>query len=60
MVELWFASWRNNTHRSYVGILGIEAILIALASYALFGEQFTAREIAGGALIVAGTALAWS
>ncbi|MEM7505425.1 MAG: hypothetical protein AAF415_01670 [Pseudomonadota bacterium] len=43
----------------YVGILGAEVILIALASWALFGEQFTAKELAGGALIVVGTALAW-
>lgn len=44
----------------YVGILGAECILIAAASFWLFGESFTSREIAGAALIVAGTALAWA
>ena len=44
----------------YVGILGAECVLIALASAWLFGESFTTREIAGAALIVAGTALAWA
>lgn len=43
----------------YVLILGAECILIALASALLFGETFTIKEIAGGALIVAGTAIAW-
>ena len=39
--------------------LGVEAIMIALASYALFGEQFTWLLVssAGCAIIVAGTAL---
>ena len=44
----------------YVGILGAECILIGAASAWLFGESFTGREIAGAALIVAGTALAWA
>ncbi len=43
----------------YVLILGAECILIALASALWFGETFTIKEIAGGALIVAGTAIAW-
>jgi len=43
----------------YVLILGAECILIALASAFWFGETFTLREILGGALIVAGTAIAW-
>ena len=44
----------------YVGILGAECIMIAIASYVLFGESFTAKEVAGAGLIVAGTALAWA
>lgn len=44
----------------YVLILGIEVILIALASGFLFGETFTWKEILGGGLIVVGTAIAWS
>ncbi|MEM0988684.1 MAG: hypothetical protein AAGK00_07365 [Pseudomonadota bacterium] len=44
----------------YVGILGVECILIAAASWWLFGESFTLKEIAGAALIVVGTALAWA
>lgn len=44
----------------YVLILGLEVIVIAAASAWLFGETFTWKEMAGGALILAGTALAWS
>lgn len=44
----------------YVLILGVECVLIAIASALWFGESFTFREILGGALIVAGTAIAWS
>lgn len=44
----------------YVLILGVECILIAIASALWFGESFSVREILGGALIVAGTAIAWS
>jgi len=44
----------------YVLILGVECILIAIASAIWFGESFSAKEIFGGALIVAGTAIAWS
>lgn len=44
----------------YVLILGIEVVLIALASAFWFGETFTVKEIVGGLLIVAGTSLAWS
>ncbi len=43
----------------YVLILGAECILIALASTLWFGETFTIKELAGGAMIVAGTAIAW-
>ncbi len=43
----------------YVLILGAECVLVALASAVWFGETFTMREIAGGALIVIGTAVAW-
>ena len=44
----------------YVLILGIEVVVIALASALWFGESFTWKEITGGALIVLGTAVAWS
>jgi multidrug transporter EmrE-like cation transporter len=44
----------------YVLILGLEVIVIALASIFLFGETFSWKEITGGALILAGTAVAWS
>ena len=44
----------------YVLILGIEVVVVALASAYLFHETFTWKEIVGGAFIVAGTALAWS
>ena len=44
----------------YVLILGIEVVVIALASALWFGESFTWKEITGGLLIVAGTAVAWS
>ncbi len=44
----------------YVLILGLEVIVIAVASIFLFGESFSWKEIAGGALILAGTAIAWS
>ncbi|MEM6933484.1 MAG: hypothetical protein AAF526_07820, partial [Pseudomonadota bacterium] len=43
----------------YVLILGAEVIIIAAASYWLFGENFSSRELAGAALILVGTALAW-
>lgn len=44
----------------YVSILGVEAVMIAVVSWALFGESFSPRELAGGLMIVAGTALAWA
>ncbi|MEM7056898.1 MAG: EamA family transporter [Pseudomonadota bacterium] len=44
----------------YVLILGIEVIVVATASAVLFNETFTWREIVGGAMIVVGTAVAWS
>ncbi|MEM8842858.1 MAG: hypothetical protein AAGD47_13890 [Pseudomonadota bacterium] len=44
----------------YVGILGAEVLIIAAASWWLFGESFSAKELAGASLILVGTALAWS
>ncbi|WP_170332616.1 hypothetical protein [Ruegeria arenilitoris] len=44
----------------YTGILGAEVILIAIASYFLFGENFSYREAVGIALVLVGTALAWA
>lgn len=44
----------------YVAILGVECVMIAVASHFVLGETFSQREIAGAALIAAGTALAWA
>ena len=44
----------------YVTILALEVVLIAIAAYVILGENFTGREIAGCALVLMGTALAWS
>lgn len=44
----------------YVLILGVECVLIAIASALWFGESFSTKEIMGGLLIVLGTAVAWS
>ncbi len=43
----------------YVGILGAECVIIAVASWAFFGETFSMKEVAGAGLIVSGVALAW-
>lgn len=59
---VWFEIGALQTERLamiYVLILGIECVLIALVSTLWFGETFTVRELAGGALIIAGTAMAW-
>lgn len=44
----------------YTGILGAEVVLIAIASFFLFGENFSHREVFGISLVVIGTALAWA
>lgn len=44
----------------YLAILGIEACLIAAASSFLIGEQISLRELTGGAIIIAGLAVAFS
>ncbi|NOD77019.1 MULTISPECIES: hypothetical protein [unclassified Ruegeria] len=44
----------------YTGILGAEVVLIAIASFFLFGENFSCREVAGIVLVLIGTALAWA
>lgn len=44
----------------YVAILGVECVMIAGVSHFVLGESFSAREVAGAALIAAGTALAWA
>lgn len=41
----------------YVAILGVEAVIIAVVSFAVLGEGVTPREIMGGVLIVAGVSL---
>ena len=60
---IWFEIGALQTERLgmvYVLILGVECVLIAIASALWFGESFSMKEIIGGALIVAGTAIAWS
>jgi len=42
----------------YLGILVAETLCVAAVAHFGFDERFTARELAGAALIVAGTALA--
>ena len=42
----------------YVAILSIECLFISLASFAVFGEQVTAREVTGGLIIVTGIVIA--
>ena len=44
----------------YTGILGAEVVLIAIASFFLFGENFSHREAIGIALVILGTTLAWA
>ena len=44
----------------YTGILGAGVVLIAIASFFLFGENFSYREAAGIGLVILGTALAWA
>ncbi|WP_254443570.1 SMR family transporter [Ruegeria atlantica] len=44
----------------YTGILGAEVVLIAIASFFLFGESFSQREVIGIGLVILGTALAWA
>jgi multidrug transporter EmrE-like cation transporter len=44
----------------YVSVLAVESLMIVAVSVGLFGESFSSREAAGMALIVAGTAVAWS
>ena len=44
----------------YVAILGIECVLITLASVYWFGEQFSLKEIAGMTLVIVGTAITWA
>jgi small multidrug resistance pump len=44
----------------YVVILGMEVVIIGAASYFVFGESFSIRELSGIGLVVAGTALAWA
>ncbi|GAB4549281.1 MAG: hypothetical protein Tsb0024_18540 [Ruegeria sp.] len=44
----------------YTGILGAEVVLIAIASFFLFGESFSYREGLGITLVIIGTALAWA
>ena len=43
----------------YVAILGVECIMIMVASVYLFGEQFSSKEVIGASLVLLGTAVAW-
>lgn len=44
----------------YVGILGAEVVFVSLASLFHFEETYSRREIAGMALVLLGTAIAWT
>jgi drug/metabolite transporter (DMT)-like permease len=44
----------------YVGILGAEVVFIGAASLFHFDETYSAREVAGIALVLIGTAIAWT
>ena len=44
----------------YVAILGAECVMIAGVCHFYLGETFSPREVAGAALIVLGTAVAWA
>lgn len=60
---IWFEIGALQTERLglvYVLILGVECVIIAAASALWFGESFTIKELAGGGLILVGTAIAWS
>lgn len=42
----------------YVAILGVECLLISLASFAFLGEQVSVRELTGGLIILTGVFVA--
>jgi drug/metabolite transporter (DMT)-like permease len=44
----------------YIGILGAEVIFLGLVSLLHFDETYTKRELAGMALVLIGTAIAWT
>jgi multidrug transporter EmrE-like cation transporter len=44
----------------YAGILGAEVIILSFVSHFVFDETFSPREYAGIALVLLGTALAWT
>lgn len=44
----------------YVGILGAEVVFLGCASVLHFEETYTARELAGMAIVLVGTAVAWT
>ena len=44
----------------YVTILAVEVVIIGAASMYVFGEYYSPREMAGVALVLVGTMLAWS
>ena len=44
----------------YVGILGAEVVILGTVSLLHLGEAYSSREIAGMALVLVGTALAWT
>jgi drug/metabolite transporter (DMT)-like permease len=44
----------------YVGILGAEVVILGVVSHLYFKEIYSQRELAGMALVLVGTAIAWT
>ena len=44
----------------YVGILGAEVVILGAISHLCFKEIYSARELTGMALVLVGTAIAWT
>ena len=42
----------------YIAVLGVESVIVLAAGAALFGESYSLREWAGGALVMVGVMLA--
>ncbi len=44
----------------YVGILGAEVVILGVASALHFNESYSTRELTGMAIVLIGTAIAWT
>ena len=44
----------------YVGILGAEVVILGTVSFIYFEEAYSVRELSGMALVLIGTAIAWT